>query len=515
MQEHFIPQDISNYRFHLIGELDLKQFLEIMAGVVLGFLVYKLGLPGFITWPIVILCVGLGLIAALVPIADQPLTHWLSVFFKLLYSPTKFYWRRSNVIPAYFTYELKNEYSNLLSEPETFNSALVKQHRALDYFTSLEKEAERDNLEVFDQENVNSVLNQFTTIPETKAKPATHKKVILKPSVQEGQSLRIRPIITPTQENIDSFLSNTASFFKPTKVTTKITGVGDKNIGWPNSTIVNNQSQKTVSPVSSAPTTVNIASVSSTSIPTATSPISTDPAATSSPITSVTSSSSTSENTSSVVSNTSSTATISPTITAASAPITSSISDVTTSPNISISSTKTNIVGDITPFASNSTSTSIPTNKRPPTTSSVSAPLTNSSSPSSFFTHESSSLNNINPVNSSTSSITSPISAAVTASSAPNIISDSSLAGEKTFLLKGKVVDSQNHLISDAILSVKDMNGNLKFILRSDENGNFISSRPLDFGKYAITVKKDSFVFPETLAELTDEGLPPFLLKAN
>ena len=139
MQEHFIPQDISNYKFHLIGELDLQQFLEILAGVVVGVIIYKLGLPGFITWPLILISVGLGLVAAFVPIADQPLSHWIKVFFNLLSAPTKFYWRKEIIIPAYFTYELQDEYQNALATQDTFNSSTVKTHRALDYFTSLDQ----------------------------------------------------------------------------------------------------------------------------------------------------------------------------------------------------------------------------------------------------------------------------------------------------------------------------------------------------------------------------------------
>ena len=36
MREHPIPQDITGYKFHIIGSMTLKQFLEIAIGVIVG-----------------------------------------------------------------------------------------------------------------------------------------------------------------------------------------------------------------------------------------------------------------------------------------------------------------------------------------------------------------------------------------------------------------------------------------------------------------------------------------------
>lgn len=366
MQEHFIPQDISNYKFHLIGELDLQQFLEIMAGVVLGFLVYKIGLPGFVTWPLVLLSVGLGLVAAFIPIADQPLSHWLKVFFHLLSAPTKFYWRKEIIIPAYFTYELQNEYQNALANQETFNATPVKQHKAFDYFTSLDQKngQSQDNLEIFSPNNIQAAMSQFN-LNTSKENVVTNptilrKKIIRKPSIQEGQSLRIRPIIAPSQKNIDSFINSALS--KPTKLITKITSLNEKTVGWPQAKLANQQK-------------------------------------------------------------------------------------------------------------------SSPQN----------APVV-------IFQPQ------LNQLKSSLS---------------PQIATPPSLAIKKDFFLKGKITDSNNQPLSEVILSVKDANDNFKFLLHSDDRGNFISSQPLTPGEYHLSAQKDKLDFAPYTINFTDQGAAPILLKAN
>jgi hypothetical protein len=38
MKEHPIPQDITNYRFHIVGSMTLKQFGECAAGVIIALI---------------------------------------------------------------------------------------------------------------------------------------------------------------------------------------------------------------------------------------------------------------------------------------------------------------------------------------------------------------------------------------------------------------------------------------------------------------------------------------------
>ncbi len=255
MQEHLIPQDISNYQFHLIGELDLKQFSEIMLGIILAVVIYQFNWPAYIKWPIMISFAGLGLIAAFFPIAGQPLSHWLKVLFKNLYAPTKFYWHKDNQIPSYFNYELSDSHRDFLESVTTFNASPVKKHKALDYFHTLEKnKAEEDKLEIFNSSNLNQVAQKLQPeIKKTTTEPATIKKLIIKPQVKTSQSQRVRQIITPSQKTLDSFLKN-SNIFQPTTITDKITSVNQpkSNLYWP----TNNAASKST-PIINQPDSIN------------------------------------------------------------------------------------------------------------------------------------------------------------------------------------------------------------------------------------------------------------------
>ena len=105
MKEHPIPQDITNYRFHIVGSMTLKQFGEVAIGVALAFFIYQTNLINIIKWPLIFLAFGGGLAAGFVPIEERPLSHWITTFLTILYKPTQFFWKRMYNIPPAFLFK--------------------------------------------------------------------------------------------------------------------------------------------------------------------------------------------------------------------------------------------------------------------------------------------------------------------------------------------------------------------------------------------------------------------------
>src|SRR5258708_4022321 len=94
MEQHAVPQNISSYQFHLVGDMTLKQFLELAAGVVIGILFYATGLPSLIKWPLILFSAGMGAALAFIPLEERPLEKWIVAFFRSVYSPTLFHWEK-------------------------------------------------------------------------------------------------------------------------------------------------------------------------------------------------------------------------------------------------------------------------------------------------------------------------------------------------------------------------------------------------------------------------------------
>ena len=95
IEQHPIPQDVAGYKFRLIGEMTVKQFIWLASGIILGLIAYSLPLPFFFKYPLTGLFVVLGAGIAFLPIEGRPMDKWLIAFIKSVYSPTQYVWKKS------------------------------------------------------------------------------------------------------------------------------------------------------------------------------------------------------------------------------------------------------------------------------------------------------------------------------------------------------------------------------------------------------------------------------------
>jgi hypothetical protein len=104
MNQHPVPQNVTQYQFRLVGDMTLKQFLELAAGLVLAVLFYSSNLLFIFKAPLILLSVFFGIALAFFPIEDRPLDQWIINFINAIYKPTRFTWKKTNKIPSIFTF---------------------------------------------------------------------------------------------------------------------------------------------------------------------------------------------------------------------------------------------------------------------------------------------------------------------------------------------------------------------------------------------------------------------------
>lgn len=97
MEQHPVPQDITGFKFKLVGDMTLKQFGELAAGAILAYIFYASSWNPFFKWPFVILFGSLGIALAFLPIEERPLDLWIINFLKAIYRPTIFVWKKNPV----------------------------------------------------------------------------------------------------------------------------------------------------------------------------------------------------------------------------------------------------------------------------------------------------------------------------------------------------------------------------------------------------------------------------------
>lgn len=198
MIEHPVPQNITSYEFRLVGSMTLKQFFELMAGVVMAYATYRTNLFPLIKWPIVILFVVFGVAMAFVPIEERPLDQWFWAFIRAIYNPTKFYWRRSLKAPEVFSADTTNV--TRFKEQEDVMAAAVarKRSRAEAYLQTLDTSRDAtSSIDVAESSRTSGILALFDEVrvpmQSIQITPMEQEDVASKPDLQ----LRPRSLRSP------------------------------------------------------------------------------------------------------------------------------------------------------------------------------------------------------------------------------------------------------------------------------------------------------------------------------
>ncbi len=144
MKEHAIPQDITGYKFHIVGNMTLKQFAEIALGFVVAFFIYKTNLIAPVKWTLAILSASFGAALAFLPIEERPLDHWFITFFTILYKPTKFYWKKQSKVPEAFLYTSSQATKNQINEVDL---SPQRRERITEYLQSVKTTTNTDEFE--------------------------------------------------------------------------------------------------------------------------------------------------------------------------------------------------------------------------------------------------------------------------------------------------------------------------------------------------------------------------------
>jgi len=95
MENHPIPQDITGFQFKLIGDMTIKQFAYLAAGVVIGWIIFVLPLISIVKIPLAGASILLGVGFAFFPIEGRPMDLMISNFVKAIFSPTQFIYQKT------------------------------------------------------------------------------------------------------------------------------------------------------------------------------------------------------------------------------------------------------------------------------------------------------------------------------------------------------------------------------------------------------------------------------------
>ncbi len=90
MESHPVPQNVTAFEFHLIGNMTMRQFGYLAVGLIIAyvsFLLFFNTLP-LLAWPLIIIPSVVGAAYAFLPIMERPLDYWTKAFIKAIRRPT-------------------------------------------------------------------------------------------------------------------------------------------------------------------------------------------------------------------------------------------------------------------------------------------------------------------------------------------------------------------------------------------------------------------------------------------
>ena len=95
LDNHPIPQDITGFKFKLVGSMTIKQFGYVGFGAFFAWLFYSLPMYVFIKIPLALFFAGLGVSLAFLPVQGRPLDVMLRNFIKAVFRPTQYIYQKA------------------------------------------------------------------------------------------------------------------------------------------------------------------------------------------------------------------------------------------------------------------------------------------------------------------------------------------------------------------------------------------------------------------------------------
>ena len=99
MDKHAIPQNIMDVEFKLFGSLTIRQFFSLAGGILIAVLIYFIGLPWIVGWPLMAIALLIGFSLTFITINGQPFSRWFSNYIAAMFSSQRYVWRKESKTP--------------------------------------------------------------------------------------------------------------------------------------------------------------------------------------------------------------------------------------------------------------------------------------------------------------------------------------------------------------------------------------------------------------------------------
>ena len=189
-RKHPVPQNVMDVEFKVVGDLTLRQLAYLFMGGILGYAFFKIGLPSFWSWTLMIFSIILGAAIAFVPFEERGLDKWLVLFIHAMFNQQpQMKWKKSSNTPIYFL----TDYASIIKN-EIITLTPVKSRNKLEEYLGMLPE-EHDMQDLYNKDKMDGISANFLYNSPSSVKLATN----IEPKVQIEE--RVVPIGDPISLN--------------------------------------------------------------------------------------------------------------------------------------------------------------------------------------------------------------------------------------------------------------------------------------------------------------------------
>lgn len=188
MEQHPVPQNVTSFEFRLIGEMTVKQFVLLSAGIATGYVFLQLPLPSIIRIPLAGFFGFIGIAFAFLPYEDRPLHRWLWAFIKSVYSPTQFIFKKSEELPLYLSPSFPASSKKIIPVFQVGES----RQKLEEYLRSLPRSLPT-NLDIKEDESlkkIQALLGTIASLSSQKSRPPVSISRLFRPQIPEDQTAK-------------------------------------------------------------------------------------------------------------------------------------------------------------------------------------------------------------------------------------------------------------------------------------------------------------------------------------
>lgn len=207
MENHPIPQDVTGFKFRLIGSITLKQFLYLLGAGGIDLALYFLPMPIFIKIPLMGIPAIIALGLAFVPIDGRPMDKMIMNFLRALPGENEYIYRKVGVDMPFFAFSAPVHAKSAVQsmDSRTSQKALLFSQLSRSYFNADEEEQQGiQNISSLFQADTTPTAGFVNRVVNADSPPAPASAAPLPVSVEKNTHEVLAKPFMPTQEVQDT-----------------------------------------------------------------------------------------------------------------------------------------------------------------------------------------------------------------------------------------------------------------------------------------------------------------------